>query len=251
MEPISLYHIPHNSKIMYEMMVCDHQPLKIETYRCRLVVGGDKLNYDQETAVSAANLLEAKLILNCTISTPNAKFFTMDIKDFFLSHKPIQFCLCVDDFGVKYTNKEDVIYLLNALQTKYKITVDWEGTHYCGLTLSWDHDKRYVNISMPGYIEKLLQCLVHTHPTKPVHAPHEWNRPIFGRYVQPSTSIDTSSRLPHSETKIIQSIVGELLYYTRAVDLLVYPALNEVSLTQAAPTELTLKKCHHLLDYVS
>ena len=32
---------------------------------------------------------------------------------------------------------------------------------------------------------------------------------------------------------------------------MMYPALNEVSITQAAPTKLTLKKCHQLLDYVS
>ena len=66
-------------------MVCDHRPLKTEKYCCRLVVGGDKLMYDNETAAPAANLLGAKLIINSTISTPGAKFITADIKDFFLS----------------------------------------------------------------------------------------------------------------------------------------------------------------------
>ena len=40
------------------------------------------------------------------------------------THKPIQICLCVDDFGVKYTNKQDTLHLLEALQQKYKMTVD-------------------------------------------------------------------------------------------------------------------------------
>ena len=66
-------------------MVCDHRPLKSESNRCRLVVGGDHLIYDNETAAPAANLLEAKLIFNSTISTSNARFLTMDIEDFFLS----------------------------------------------------------------------------------------------------------------------------------------------------------------------
>ena len=66
-------------------MVCDHRPLKLEPNRCRLVVGGDRLTYDNETAAPAANLLEAKLIFNSTISTPNERFMTMDINDFFLS----------------------------------------------------------------------------------------------------------------------------------------------------------------------
>ena len=29
---------------------------------------------------------------------------------------PIWFCLCVDDFGVKYTNKEDAQHLVDTLQ---------------------------------------------------------------------------------------------------------------------------------------
>ena len=40
---------------------------------------------------------------------------------------------------------------------------------------------------MPGYIEKLLKRLAHPTPSRPVHAPHEWNKPIFGRYIQTGT----------------------------------------------------------------
>ena len=100
-------------------------------------------------------------------------------------------------------------------------------------------------------LKKLLQKLAHPKPRKPVHAPHEWNKPVFGRHIQQGTAEDTSPRLPASQTTLIQSIVGALLYYTRAVDPTMYPALNEVSLTQASPTEKTLQKCHQLLDYVS
>ena len=32
-----------------------------------------------------------------------------------------KFCLCVDDFGVKYYNKEDADHLLNSLRKNYKI----------------------------------------------------------------------------------------------------------------------------------
>ena len=73
---------------------------------------------------------------------------------------------------------------------------------------------------------------------------------MFGRHIQHGTAEDNSPRLPSSQTKLIQSIVGALLYYTRAVDPTMYPALNEVSLTQATPTEKTLQKCHQLLDHI-
>ena len=331
MEPVPLSSIPATNKITYGTMVCDHRPLKSEPNRCRLVVGGDRLTYDNETAAPAANLLEAKLIINSTISTPNARFITADIKDFFLSSimptaeymkmhideiprdivskynmenlqdknnyvhfkikkgmyglkqaailaydqlkshlaphgyfpipntvgmwkhisRPIQFCLCVDDFGIKYTQQTDVEHLLHALKTKYNLTVDWTGNNYCGLTLDWNYPNKHVDVSMPGYIEKLLHRLAHNRPLRAVHAPHKWTTPVFGRHVQTGTPTDTTPLLPKEEIKLVQSIIGALLYYTRAVDPSMYPALNEISITQSCPTTATQQKCQHLLDYVS
>ena len=39
--------------------------------------------------------------------------------------RPITFCLCVDDFGIKYKTREDIDHLLNALGKNYKCTTDW------------------------------------------------------------------------------------------------------------------------------
>jgi hypothetical protein len=36
----------------------------------------------------------------------------------------------------------------------YKIVKDWKGNLYCGISLKWNYDKRYVNIAMPAYIAK-------------------------------------------------------------------------------------------------
>ena len=165
--------------------------------------------------------------------------------------RPIQFCFCVDDFGVKYTRQEDTEYLLNIFKLKCKMTCNWTGSSYCGLTLKWDFINKHVDISMPGYIEKLLKRLTHPKPLPPVHAPHQLNKPVFGWHIQTGTDDDTVPNLPTKEIKVIQSIIGALLYYTRAVDPSIYPALNEVSLLQASPTQQTLQKCTQLLDYVS
>ena len=50
----------------------------------------------------------------------------------FWTHKtrPIQFTLVVDDFGVKYTRREDAEHLLSVIQEYYKVTPDWEGKRY-------------------------------------------------------------------------------------------------------------------------
>ena len=43
------------------------------------------------------------------------------------------------------------------LKEHYEVSVDYEGELYCGTTLKWNYEKRYVDISMPGYVDKALQ----------------------------------------------------------------------------------------------
>ena len=52
-----------------------------------------------------------------------------------------RFCVCVDDFGIKYFNQNDIDHLLKALQKQYVVAVDWDGKNYYGLYFDWHHDK--------------------------------------------------------------------------------------------------------------
>ena len=61
--------------------------------------------------------------------------------------RPISFTLVVDDFGVKYINKDDVHHLLGVLKKDYTCDTDWEGTRYLGLTLDWDYKNGTVHLS--------------------------------------------------------------------------------------------------------
>ena len=70
--------------------------------------------------------------------------------------RPISFILVVNDFGVKYTRDEHAHCLIKALQKNYKLSIDWTGSLYCGISLDWNYDKGYVDIAMPGYVKKLL-----------------------------------------------------------------------------------------------
>ena len=55
--------------------------------------------------------------------------------------RPVQFSLVVDDFGVKYKGKENAEHLINAIKSEgYKLSIDWEGAKYCGITLDWNYD---------------------------------------------------------------------------------------------------------------
>ena len=60
--------VPNGRDVTYASFVCDHRPLKPEPFRVRIVVGGDKLSYDNDAGSPAASLVESKLILNSTIS---------------------------------------------------------------------------------------------------------------------------------------------------------------------------------------
>ena len=66
--------------------VCDIRPLKQEMHRVRMVVGGDKLTYHEDTGSPAPSLLETKIIINSVIcdADKGAKLLTCDLKYFFL-----------------------------------------------------------------------------------------------------------------------------------------------------------------------
>ena len=101
---------------------------------------------------------------------------------------------------------------------------------------------------MSCYIDKVL---LHHDNNKlpPVSTPHAYNIPTYGRKTQYVPSPDTSPSLSPIRKKRIQVIVGSLLYYARAIDSSLLPALNEISATQANPTEFTEKKFDHLLSF--
>ena len=165
--------------------------------------------------------------------------------------RPISFTLVVDDFGIKYTNIADVHHLHNALRKQYEITTDMTGTLYCGLTLAWDYKRRYVDVSMPGYIAKTLHRFNHPSPKRPQFSPHKWQRPIYGAAIQYAEEDTTLPPLPPTEVTRIQQIVGTLLYYARAIDNTMLVALNAIAAEQSTATADTAEACSMLLDYAA
>jgi Reverse transcriptase (RNA-dependent DNA polymerase). len=327
---IPKHKIPPGRKVTYARIVPAIRPQKDETHRTRMTVGGNLLQYDQDTGSPAADLVTAKLFFNSVISTPRARFMNMDVKDFYLNNimpryeymkihisllpkdvinhyhlqhiqdehgyvymeirkgmyglkqagriaydalvkhlakygyvpsnttqglwthvtRPIQFILVVDDFGVKYTNEADVHHLIAALKDKYNISIDWEGSLYCGLHLKWDYTAGYVDVSMPQYIATALKKFNHPPPQRPQHAPAKWTRPTFGAKIQYAHN-DESPHCSPQEKLRIQQITGTLLYYARAVDPTMLVALNDISHEQANPTTTTQTKITQLLDYAA
>jgi hypothetical protein len=166
--------------------------------------------------------------------------------------RPISFTLVVDDFGVKYEQKEDVNHLITALKDKYKkLSEDWSGDLYCGIKLTWDYVARTLDISMPGYILKQLQQYKHATPTRPQHCPYAPQPKQYGSDAQRPLDPDTSPPLSTDEIKHIQRVVGSILYYARAVDLTVLAALSTIASEQSKGMQQTMQKCKQLLDYLA
>ena len=157
----------------------------------------------------------------------------------------------MDDFGIKYFKKEDALHLIKAIQTNYETTIDFSGSLYYGLNLRWNYDKGYVDVSMDGYVQRALQRFAHVpSSSRCQHAPHPWQKPVYGRRTpQSPTSTPVSPPLDKEGTRRIQAIAGTFNFYSE-VDPCIKPALNEIGTVQAAPTEDTNVKVQMLMHYL-
>ena len=56
-------------------------------------------------------------------------YYSVPFKTELWAHKTrkTNFCLCVDDFGVKYFTKDDANHLLDPFKNHYAISTEWEG----------------------------------------------------------------------------------------------------------------------------
>ena len=49
-----------------------------------ITVSGDRVNYPRDCGTPTTDFLTVNILLNSTISTPGARFMTLNIKDFYL-----------------------------------------------------------------------------------------------------------------------------------------------------------------------
>jgi hypothetical protein len=321
----------YKGKYTYARVCLDHRPQKDDPYRIRVTAGGNLIKYVGELSVRTADITTSKLLWNSVISTDDARYMCIDLKNFYLTanldyyeymkmplnifpqwiidqyelHKhavdgmvhiemrkavwglpqagilannklrkelaphgyrehentpglwyhetrPITFTLVVDDFGVKYVGKEHADHLLSCLKkSKYKCSEDWKGSLYCGITLDWNYDAGYIDISMPGYIKKKLHEYEHICPKKKQTCPYSPEPKAYGVKAQAPLPPDETEKLDKKGILKVQKIVGSILYYARAVDNTVLIGLSSIAAQQTKATKKTLARCHQLLDYLA
>jgi hypothetical protein len=70
--------------VTYSQIVCTYRDAKKDKFWLHITMGANLINYPGDCKTPTADLLTVKLLLNSIISTPNARFMTIDLKDFYL-----------------------------------------------------------------------------------------------------------------------------------------------------------------------
>ena len=72
-------------KWTYAQIVVDHRPQKEDPNQIRIAVGGNLITYKGSTSTCTADLMTSKLLWNSMLSTTDAKYMCIDIKNFYLT----------------------------------------------------------------------------------------------------------------------------------------------------------------------
>jgi hypothetical protein len=155
--------------VTYGQFVCVIRPEKAEIHRTRFVVGGNKINYPGEVATPTAKMLVAKLLFNSVISTPGARFMTMDISNFYLM-TPLK---RLEYVKLKFTDiPEEIIveYKLRELATPdgsvyIEITKGMYGLPQAGLLAN---EQLEVRLNKQGYKQSKLFPGLWSHSTRQI-----------------------------------------------------------------------------------
>ena len=84
MKPEDIKNIPVDRTVTYARIVVDYRPQKQDPYRVRVTVGGNLLNVPGDLSTRTAEMTTSKLLFNSVISTPDARFACIDIKNMYL-----------------------------------------------------------------------------------------------------------------------------------------------------------------------
>ena len=94
---------------------------------------------------------------------------------------------------------------------------------------------------MPGYIEAILKRFHHPRLIKPELASHRYaSRSFRAINAQDPIPDDDTARLDASGVLRVQRVLGCIIYYTRAIETLLLPALTKIGSDQAKATKENL-----------
>ncbi len=117
--------------------------------------------------------------------------------------RPILLVVIVDDFGVKYQNRDDFDYLVHALSSCYHVKAHPIAHKILGFILHHDRTARTLAVSYPGYIDAFLARL-RPRGIKPCSTPSIYTPPRFGSTLPQAPTVDTEPKASAIQCKELQ-----------------------------------------------
>jgi hypothetical protein len=77
--------VPVGRTVTYGRIVVDIRPQKDEPERTRLTVGGNLIDYPGDVSTKTAGLTTANILFNSVVSTKDARFMCLDVKNIYLN----------------------------------------------------------------------------------------------------------------------------------------------------------------------
>ncbi len=153
----------------YGRIVCVYREGKKDKYRTRITIGGNLINFPGDCGTPTADLLIVKLLFNSIISTPNAKFMSIDIKDFYL---------CIQMKRYEYFRMKLELFPEDIIQ-EYDLRnkVDATGNLHCEVRRGMYGLPQAGIIAQELLQERLLKAGYHQSKVTPGYWKHNW-RPI-------------------------------------------------------------------------
>lgn len=165
---ITYQDIPAGRKATYPRIVVADRPQKAQTKRVRVTVGGDRIDYPGKVATKGADLQTAKLLFNSVISTPDAKFMSVDIKDFYLNtpmSRPEYMRVALRDIPAAIIAHYGLDLLANNDFVYCEINKGMYGLPQAGILAN---DDLVLHLASEGYIQSPHTPGLFTHNTRPI-----------------------------------------------------------------------------------
>ena len=142
--------------------------------------------------------------------------------------------------------EKHALHFKQTLEENYKITEEWDGTRFIGITLDWDYRQRKVHPSIPGHTEESLKQFNHKKPKK--NQPYPIVPIINVSKKQYAMQLSSAPLIDKKGKKFIQQVCGFFLFLGRSVDIKLMCPISAITSQSANPTEETMKQTQQLLD---
>ena len=159
------------------------------------------------------------------------------------------FCLVVDDFAVKHFGKAAKDHLIATLtDAAYVMKIDHTGSKFVGLTVDYNKQAGYIDISMPDYIPKILARFPHSH-IKPCDSPMIYTPPDY-KTAQDVTEPDASGTLTDEEFEMAQQFIGCCMWVSRMTNSPTLTAVSNLTTELAARRRSILPKIDRIIGHL-